>query len=360
MKRSVAIVVLLAGLLSAMAGAGADEMKETPVAEALYRRLPEEAILITYRTDDGPGLVAMGNNRFHGVIALKKADPARAAIAESGEFVVAYPGSAMASAVRYGFAHADGTGDAFEELGLEVADGTRVRAPLLSGCIANFECKVAEQVDVGDVTVFRANIVRAHHMETKGCRLYITGYEDGIPQLQALSGVSGCPPPKWHEEYPEQTVMIVTCGEDGKPNAMTAGWTFVVPGDPALAVVAINKKNFTHSRLAEVKEFVYVYPGADMVREMLYCGTHSGRDEDKFEALGMQTQPALKVKPPLLSKALACFECKVAAEIDHGSHTIFVGRIEAAHTSDKDVPRVYNMGRDEDGERVFKGLPEAE
>lgn len=350
-------VLGLAGCLSANAG---ELLREVPIRQALDRRFPEEVVFVTYRDAGGPGLTVMGNNRFHGVIALKKGDPAHAAISESGEFVVAYPGSEMADAARHCFAHKGERIDDFEALGLGTAEATHVRAPLLTGCIANFEAKVLERADVGDVTVFRGNLVRAHHMPAESCRLFITGYDDGEPKLQTLAGAAGCPPPKWREEYPEQTVMIVTRGADGRLNAMTAGWTFVVPGETPLAVVAVMKTHFTHGLLAETKEFVYVYPGADMEREMLYCGTHSGRDEDKFKALGLQTQQARKVKPPLLTKALACFECKVAAELDYGSHTIYVGRIEAAHVSDKDVRRVYNLGRDEAGERVFGGLPQPE
>jgi flavin reductase (DIM6/NTAB) family NADH-FMN oxidoreductase RutF len=46
--------------------------------------------------------------------------------------------------------------------------------------------------------------------------------------------------------------------------------------------------------------------------------------------------------------------------VDYGSHTLFIGRIEAAHARDADVPRVYNLGSSPDGYRVFAGLPPLE
>jgi len=62
------------------------------------------------------------------------------------------------------------------------------------------------------------------------------------------------------------------------------------------------------------------------------------------------------VRPPLLQKWLAAFESTVVGERDYGSHTIFIGRTEAAYVSDKQVPGIYNLGADADGKRVFKGL----
>jgi flavin reductase (DIM6/NTAB) family NADH-FMN oxidoreductase RutF len=154
--------------------------------------------------------------------------------------------------------------------------------------------------------------------------------------------------------------MIVSCNPEGKPNVMTAGWTMVVSDDPPMVAAFIGKSRFTHGRIESTGQFVYTYPGADMEHEMLYAGTHSGRNVDKFDVLDLATSPADKVKPPLLTKALACFECRVEEKIDRGSHTMFVGRVVGAHANDKDVPRLYNLGAGRNGKRVFEGLPHPE
>ncbi len=88
------------------------------------------------------------------------------------------------------------------------------------------------------------------------------------------------------------------------------------------------------------------YPGSDLEKEMLICGTKSGRDVDKFEATGMTARPALKVKPPLIEECIVNMECEVTHAVDVGSHTIFVGRIVQAweHQEADGMRRLNNLG----------------
>jgi len=359
MKALSVILLSLLCSLSATADGAQEKLREVPVKEALARRFPEETALITFQKDGRPGITVIGNNTFQGTIVLKKTDPARDAIAQAGEYVVAYPGGDMEKEVAYCLAHKGKLEDALKELKLKTSPARRVAAPLLDKCIINYECRVWKKVDLGDSTLFGGRIVSVNRMKQTVGRLFITGYDKGKPIFKAFEGARGLPTPQGREKYPEQTVLIVSCGKDGKPNAMTAGWTMLVSDDPPMIAVAIGKSRYTHGLISSVKQFVYVYPGADMEHEVMYCGTKSGRRQDKFEALKLQTQPATKVKPPLLSKCLAAFECTVAREVDDGSHTIFVGRIEAAHVSDKRVPRLYNLGRSR-RQAVLKGLEAAD
>ena len=352
MKLACRITSLVLCMLSAPLLAERDKLREVPAEEALARRFPEETVLITFVKDGQPGITVLGNNAFQGVVALKKTDPAHEAIAETGQFVIAYPGGDMEKEVLHCLAGKGTRAEAFT-----TSPGRRVNAPRLEKCIINYECKVGRKLDAGDSTIFLGRIVSTYRTRRKVARLFITGYEKGQPILKAFEGARGIPAPRGFEKYPEQTVMIVSCGRAGKPNAMTASWTMRVSDDPPMVAVSIGKRRYTHGLIRATRQFVYVYPGADMQREMHYCGTHSGRYEDKFKALKLATQPAKKVRPPLLSKALAAFECTVVGEMDDGSHTIYVGRIEAAYVSDKDVPRIYNLGTVRGRARVFKALP---
>jgi len=81
-----------------------------------------------------------------------------------------------------------------------------------------------------------------------------------------------------------------------------------------------------------------------MAKEVLYCGTHSGREVDKFKETGLVAVPAKKVRPPLIEGCVANFECKVVGEIETGDHTIFVGEVVAAHVSEEKKRRLYNLG----------------
>ncbi|MDH3729375.1 MAG: flavin reductase family protein, partial [Myxococcales bacterium] len=46
---------------------------------------------------------------------------------------------------------------------------------------------------------------------------------------------------------------------------------------------------------------------------------------------------------PLIDEALACLECTVTSAHQEGSHTIYVGQVEAVHTSNAE-PLIYYQG----------------
>ena len=336
---------------------GAAELKEVPVREALARRFPEEIVLVTYLQGDRPGIVALGNNQvIPGVIALKRGTPAQAAVSTNQEFVMAFPGEDLAAAVRKCFAGESAPLVELAGAGLTASPPAKVRSPLLPQCLVNYECRVKSQADAGDATVFLGDVVATHPTPSRARRLYLAGWHGADPVLKAFAGAREPPVPAGFEKYPEQVVMITACDENGKPNAMTAGWTMRVSDDPPMLAVAIGKSRYTHDLVRRSREFVCGYPGADMEAEMLYCGTHTGRNVDKFREANLAIQPGKKVRLPLLAKWQAAFECRVAAELDLGSHTLFIGTIETAHVSDRQAPRLYNLGPAPGGRRVFQPL----
>lgn len=155
-------------------------------------------------------------------------------------------------------------------------------------------------------------------------------------------------------KYPEQIVLVTSVGAMGKPNIITMGWSMFCSGNPPMVAISVGKTRHSHKLISETKEFVYTFPGEDLEKEMLYCGTHSGRDVDKFKETGLKAVKARSVKPPLIEECIANFECQVVGEYDTGDHTIFVGKILAAWISEKarDKRRLFNLGS-----RKFGGLP---
>ena len=91
------------------------------------------------------------------------------------------------------------------------------------------------------------------------------------------------------------------------------------------------------------RDFVVAFPSTEMREGMLYCGTHSGRDGDKFGPAGLKPLPATKVKSPLIAGCVTNMECRLVSEHKTGDHTIFVSEIVAAHVEDG-AERLYNLG----------------
>ena len=104
---------------------------------------------------------------------------------------------------------------------------------------------------------------------------------------------------------------FVVAGE--RPNVMTASWGFF--GEmwgKKVAVVPVRDSRFTKSIIDEKQEFTLCVPFGDKYKkELLYCGTKSGRDCDKVKDLCLKITPAKKVDTYVIDGCGAYYECKV-------------------------------------------------
>ena len=107
----------------------------------------------------------------------------------------------------------------------------------------------------------------------------------------------------WERKYPEQIVMVTTISAEGKPNIITLGWAMPTSGQPPMCAISIGLPRYSHALLEQVPEFVMAFPAQDMEKAMLFCGTRSGREVDKFTESGLTALPATRVRPPLIGEA---------------------------------------------------------
>ncbi len=155
----------------------------------------------------------------------------------------------------------------------------------------------------------------------------------------------------WKRKYPERTVLAVSISKDNKPNIITLGWNMPTSFNPPMVAISVGLTRYSHKLISESREFVLAFPSEDMKDALIFCGTHSGREVDKFKETGLTPVKAKYVKPPLIGEATVNMECRVVGSIRTGDHTIFVGEILTAYVSDEDKPVLFNMGN-----YVFKGF----
>ena len=146
-------------------------------------------------------------------------------------------------------------------------------------------------------------------------------------------------------KYPEQVVFAVSADAEGKPNIIVLGWAMPTSGVPPMWAISVGHTRYSHELIEKGGEFVLCFPNSDMVEDMLFCGTKSGRDVDKIAQTGLEALPATKVKPPLIAGCVACFECRVTGSLVTGDHTVFAGEVVASHVEDG-VERMYNFGNE--------------
>lgn len=155
----------------------------------------------------------------------------------------------------------------------------------------------------------------------------------------------------WRRKYPERTVLAVSVDRGGKPNIITLGWNMPTSGRPPMVAISVGNTRYSYKLIKETGEFVLAFPSEGMEEAVIFCGTYSGREVDKFKATGLTPVKAKYVKPPLIAEATVNMECRVASSLKTGDHTIFVGEILTAYVSEEDKPVIFNMGR-----RVFRGF----
>jgi len=136
------------------------------------------------------------------------------------------------------------------------------------------------------------------------------------------------PPESYVKFSPPSPVVLVTCiSKEGKPNIITIGMYMPISFRPPLLIIGVSPKRYSHKLIRETGEFAINVPPKNLVKQAIYCGTHSGLKVDKFKETGLTPIPARVVKPPLIKECLAHFECKLYAAHEAGDHTIFVGEV---------------------------------
>lgn len=111
----------------------------------------------------------------------------------------------------------------------------------------------------------------------------------------------------------EKGILLTAVGHAGRPNAMTLGWGlfgWYYHGRPVVAV-AVRPACHTFSLLDEIGQFVISIPAPDIEKAVLFCGTRSGRDCDKFAETGLTPVPSVNVKPLSILECPVNIECRI-------------------------------------------------
>ena len=123
--------------------------------------------------------------------------------------------------------------------------------------------------------------------------------------------------------------VLVSCGGLEQPNLITIGWTGTICTQPSMVSISVRPERYSHHLIKESGQFAINLPTEQLVRAVDWCGVKSGKDVDKFAAMGLHTAPASKVGCPLLAESPVNLECRVFQRIELGSHDLFLADVVA-------------------------------
>jgi flavin reductase (DIM6/NTAB) family NADH-FMN oxidoreductase RutF len=137
-------------------------------------------------------------------------------------------------------------------------------------------------------------------------------------------------------------LLLVSQGEDGVPNAMTIGWgTVGIMWAKEVFTIMVRPSRYTFSRLQETDSFTVNVPGPDLHDAVTFCGSHSGRDYDKFAECGMTAEPSEAVMVPGIAECPIVYECKIVHQTNVISANLDAEIVAHAY-SRGDVHRIYH------------------
>ena len=131
-------------------------------------------------------------------------------------------------------------------------------------------------------------------------------------------------------------------------NTMTIGWaTIGYCWRKPVFMVAVRDSRHTFTLIEDAADFTVSVPSGNMIKEIMFCGTKSGRDLDKFAECNLKTAAGIQVVSPIIDIPGLHFECRIiykcamdsshlATELDalypeRDYHTLYFGEILASY-----------------------------
>jgi len=135
--------------------------------------------------------------------------------------------------------------------------------------------------------------------------------------------------------------VVIATGMPGVRTGLTATAFCSLSDTPPTVLVCVNKSASAHPLIQEMKTFsvnLLRKDQADLARK--FSGQTGLKGEARFD--DAWTQSATGV--PLLRTALAVLDCVLVSAHDHGSHTVFIGKVRFATADDAAEPLIYFRG----------------
>lgn len=157
--------------------------------------------------------------------------------------------------------------------------------------------------------------------------------------------------------YPLPAVMVSVADKEGNSNIITVAWAGTVCTNPPMLSISVRPERYSYHMIRETGEFVVNLTTEKLAYATDYCGVKSGRDTDKWKAVGLTRETASQVLAPLIKECPVNLECRVKRVDELGSHHMFLAEVVAVHVDEaymdeKDTfhlsdakPLAYSHGR---------------
>lgn len=130
-------------------------------------------------------------------------------------------------------------------------------------------------------------------------------------------------------------VIMVSSGYKDRFSIITLAWHCPVSFKPPALAIAVGTGRFSAELIERSGEFIVNIPDWNLREAMLYCGTHSGREVDKFAGAKLTPeQPVKLLKPQKIKECIGAIECSLINRVKVGDHIMFLGEVVYAEVEE--------------------------
>ena len=149
-------------------------------------------------------------------------------------------------------------------------------------------------------------------------------------------------------------VYVVSTWDNGRPTGCTANCAVQVTSQPAMMMVALNKDNYTNRCIADCGHFALSVLAEDTDPSVIGTfGFRTGADFDKFAGVPYDVRSAM----PVVRDSCAYIACRVTQAIDTSTHTLFLGEVIGAESTNGRKPMTYAYYHEVVKGRTAKNAP---
>lgn len=144
-------------------------------------------------------------------------------------------------------------------------------------------------------------------------------------------------------------VMIIgSYDKNGTPNIMAVSWGGICCSEPPCVAISLRKSRYSYQSILDSNAFTVNMPPVKYLEQSDYSGIYSGKDENKFETLGLTPLKSQFVNAPEVAEFPLTLHCKLLHTFDLGIHTQFIGEnIETScdidFLDDKGIPDIIKI-----------------
>lgn len=136
--------------------------------------------------------------------------------------------------------------------------------------------------------------------------------------------------------------LLLTCGKEGNP--MTVGWATVgVAWDQPVFTVLVRPSRYSFGLLRDDGDFSVSIPAADDSKTagaVDWCGTHSGRDGDKYTGSGLTSEPGIIIDTPHVVECPIHYECR-KLHVNHVLDGELSPQIRSKHYAEGNLHQIW-------------------